>query len=310
MASRTRGVILLLLCTATAACSSPDPGAFMATIDVPRDGTTPDGSIPDGSTADSTTSDVSSDQTLPSDGDLPSDGSTTDALVSDGGPDSGQPDVATDGNATDTTPDVATPDATPDAIVADVTSDTTPRDGSSPDVAADASVDSAPDVARDVAADSTPTDAPRDVASTDVATDAPPTDSGCPGAAPVVTVTAPTADEMIETCTVSGVPLYYDFRANVTTSASVRSVTAEWRLPSGSLAPPSPPPLSAPPYTWRRQVGGAMTAGGIPPLSILDGAMRGTWHFEVTATDSCGRSTMVSQPFTLLYTMIRRCPNP
>ncbi len=134
-----------------------------------------------------------------------------------------------------------------------------------------------------------------------------PPDTGCAGSAPVVSVTAPARDAMIETCTESGARVYYDFRATVTATGAVRQVTAQWRTPDGAIAPPPPPPLTAAPYVWRRQVGGMMV--DMPPLAILGGALRGTWHFDVTATDACGRSTTVAQPFSLIFTT-RRCPNP
>ena len=134
-----------------------------------------------------------------------------------------------------------------------------------------------------------------------------PPDTGCAGSAPVVSVTAPARDAMIETCTESGARVYYDFRATVTATGAVRQVTAQWRTPDGAIAPPPPPPLTAAPYVWRRQVGGMMV--DVPPLAILGGALRGTWHFDVTATDACGRSTTVAQPFSLIFTT-RRCPNP
>jgi hypothetical protein len=65
--------------------------------------------------------------------------------------------------------------------------------------------------------------------------------------------------------------------------------------------------LGAAPWAFRRQVGGMMT--DVPPLGVLPDALRGTWRFEATVVDRCGRSSAVSQPFSLIYTT-RRCPNP
>jgi hypothetical protein len=126
----------------------------------------------------------------------------------------------------------------------------------------------------------------------------------CTGAAPVVTVSAPTSGQDIETCSAAGLPVYFDFTASVTASAAVRSVNARWITPDGLEAPP-PASLSAAPYAFRRQVGGP--SAGTPALSVF--GVRGGWRVEFTATDACGRSTTASQTFTLIYTP-RRCPNP
>jgi len=178
-----------------------------------------------------------------------------------------------------------------------------------PVVAADASgVDALPPP------DVTPTDAARpDAASADrPGADAGTTDSGpspdagasCDGPAPVVSVTSPAADAMIETCSASEAAVFYDFVASVAPSSSVQQVSARWITPEGAAAPPAVA-LSAAPFTFRRQVGGPST--GAPPLAVF--GIRGTWRFEVTATDRCGRMTTASRNFTLVFTA-RRCPNP
>lgn len=151
-----------------------------------------------------------------------------------------------------------------------------------------------------------------DAPTTDVGTadrpaaDAGPSDTGagCTGAAPTVTVTAPAQDEMIETCSASEAAVYYDFTASVAPGSSIQQVSARWITPEGAAAPP-PATLSAAPFTFRRQVGGPTT--GAPPLAVF--GIRGGWHFEVTATDRCGRSTTASRSFSLVFTS-RRCPNP
>lgn len=236
---------------------------------------------------------------------------------------------ATDGRSApvDVAPDASSPndDAPPalDAsrdVAADLAADVAPsvdvpRDAAPADVApVDAPRDVAPaDALRDVAPadaprDAAPADAPLDAAPADAPRDAAPADvSTCSGAAPAVGVTAPMASEAIETCTASGMPVFYAFTATVTSSASLRSVTAEWRTPRGDLAPPPPPPQTAAPFVFRRQVGGMMV--DVPSLAVLGDALRGTWQFEVTAVDVCGRTTTTRQPFTLMFTS-RRCPNP
>lgn len=183
-----------------------------------------------------------------------------------------------------------------------------------PVVAADASgVDalSPPDVTH-------PDGTPPDVARPDAGTpdrpsaDAGPTDGGaspdtgasCDGPAPTVTVTAPAPDAMIETCSASDAAVLYDFVASVTPGSSVQQVSARWLTPDGAAAPPAAT-LTAAPFTFRRQVGGPTT--GAPSLAVF--GIRGTWRFEVTATDRCGRMTTASRNFTLVFTA-RRCPNP
>ncbi len=151
-----------------------------------------------------------------------------------------------------------------------------------------------------------------DVARPDAATpdrpsaDAGPTDSGasCDGPTPTVTVTSPAPDAMIETCSASEAAVFYDFVASVAPGSSVQQVSARWITPDGAAAPPAAA-LSAAPFTFRRQVGGPTT--GAPPLAVF--GIRGTWRFEVTATDRCGRMTTASRNFTLVFTA-RRCPNP
>jgi hypothetical protein len=218
--------------------------------------------------------------------------------------DSGAPDVPAARDvvdAGDSRPptDVPPTDVPRDAPPMDVPSTDVPRDVPPTDVPA-------MDVPRDVSStDVPPTDVPRDVPPTDVPRDVPSTDvPSCTGAAPSVTVTAPTSGQEIETCTAAGLPVYFDFTASVTSSAPVRSVGAHWFTPEGLEAPP-PASLSAAPYVFRRQVGGP--SSGTPPLSVF--GVRGGWRVEFTATDACGRSTTASQTFSLIYTT-RRCPNP
>jgi len=188
------------------------------------------------------------------------------------------------------------------------------RGGGPMDVAVDRGV--APvDVVTDRGAavvDQSAADVPRDAGSPAVDSPRPdvvvvPDAGGCAGAAPVVTINAPTTNEEIETCSASGAAVFYNFTANVTAGAALRSVSGQWRTPAGTLAPPNYPPLTAAPFAWRRQVGGPMT--DVPPLAVFPEALRGTWQFEVTALDACGRMTTATRAFTLTYTM-RRCPNP
>ena len=143
-------------------------------------------------------------------------------------------------------------------------------------------------------------DVPRDVPGVDL----PGVDGSCLGTAPVFSVTAPTRDEVIETCTAAGLPVFYDFAAAVTASSPVLRVSARWITPGGVEAPP-PAMLSAAPYVFHRLVGGS--SAGIPALSVF--GIRGTWRVEFTAIDACGRSTTAAQTFTLTFTT-RRCPNP
>lgn len=157
-------------------------------------------------------------------------------------------------------------------------------------------------------------DVPRDVPATgdvpaagDVPRDAPATaaDASCAGSAPVITVASPTSGQVIETCSESEMPVYFDFVAAVSPATPVVSVGARWITPDGPEAPP-PATLSAGPYSFRRQVGGP-TSSGAPALSVF--GIRGAWRVELTAVDACGRRTTVSQPFSLTFTT-RRCPNP
>lgn len=214
--------------------------------------------------------------------------------------------------ASDASVDSATDRAASDAPASDVaTGDAPNADVASPDVIAPMDV-----VAVDVV---TPTDAGVDVVRTDAATppdvitvdvarvdtgvvDVPAADTGCAGAF-TVRVTAPTADQAIETCTVSGMPVYFNFTA--VPSGPATSVEFAWRTPDGTLAPPPWPAVTAAPYVARRQVGGTMI--DVPPLAVL--SRRGTWQLEVVARDRCGRTAMATQPFTLIYTN-RDCPNP
>lgn len=178
-----------------------------------------------------------------------------------------------------------------------------------PVVAADASaVDAlsppdatAPDVSRP---DAEPADRPGADAGQPDSGPPPDTGASCDGPAPAVSVTAPAPDAMIETCSASDAAVYYDFVASVAPGSSVQQVSARWITPEGAAAPPAVA-LSAAPFTFRRQVGGPTT--GAPPLAVF--GIRGTWRFEVTATDRCGRMTTASRDFTLVFTA-RRCPNP
>lgn len=126
-------------------------------------------------------------------------------------------------------------------------------------------------------------------------------DSAC--TAPfTVTVTVPTAGQEIETCTRAGMPVYFEF---VATAGGAHSVEFAFRTPEGALAPPALPPDTTPPFSVRRQVGGPMT----DMVALATFGLRGTWHVEVTARDTCGRTATARQPFTLVYTN-RMCPNP
>lgn len=138
-----------------------------------------------------------------------------------------------------------------------------------------------------------------DVPRVDVVT---PVDTGCAGTF-TVRVTAPTAMQQIETCTVSGAPVYFTFSAEP--SGPATSVEFAWRTPEGTLAPPPWPADTAAPFTARRQVGGMMI--DVPPLAVL--SRRANWTLEVTARDSCGRTATTTQPFSLIYTN-HGCPNP
>ncbi len=168
-----------------------------------------------------------------------------------------------------------------------------------PDAAPPPDASPPPDVSRPPDAASTRR---RDVAP-DAAVDAPrPADAAC-AAGFTVAVTAPTANQQIETCTSGGMPVYFDFVA--APSASATAVEFAFRTPEGALAPPATPPDTSAPFSARRQVGGPMTA--VVPLATF--GIRGTWYVEVTARDACGRTATARQPFTLIYTN-RMCPNP
>lgn len=211
-------------------------------------------------------------------------------------------------------------DATTDRTVADVGEDAHPgdvpvldaaRDAPATDATRDATMvsDTASGTDAVAATDAAPRDAPvsdlgpRD-AGAEVPRDSAMVDVACAGPAPSVSVTAPVAAQAIETCSASGSPVYFDFVAAVTASAPVVSVAARWITPDGAEAPP-PATRFAAPYVFRRQVGGPFA--DTPPLSVF--GLRGTWRVEFTALDVCGRRSVASQSFSLIYTP-RRCPNP
>ncbi len=236
-------------------------------------------------------------------------------------------------------PDLAALDArVPEDAVADATPD--PRDGASssddvlgsdaattPDAAIASDAAATPDVTLDatsadvsVADGTTPTaDVPAadvrpgdvsgaDASASDVGSgtfrDAAVVDVPCTGTAPVVTVVAPTSEQVIETCSASEAAVYFDFVASVSGPSPVASVGARWITPDGAEAPP-PATLTATPYAFRRQVGGPSAA--TPALAVF--GLRGGWRVEFTATDACGRRGTASQSFSLTFTN-RRCPNP
>ncbi|MDO9020988.1 MAG: hypothetical protein Q8S73_09805 [Deltaproteobacteria bacterium] len=160
------------------------------------------------------------------------------------------------------------------------------------------------DVATDRAAVDVPVDRPAVDVGADVPRDVPPPDAGCVGAGPSLTVSTPTPDQAIETCSESGQAVFFDFVAAVSSPVGVRSVSARWLTPDGLEAPP-PTTLTAAPYRFRRQVGGP--SAGAPALSVF--GIRGTWRVEYSAIDGCGRRAVTTQPFSLIFTT-RRCPNP
>ncbi len=232
------------------------------------------------------------------------DATSTDGMVADVGEDARPPDVlptdrpAVDAVLSDHPPaDVLALDATRDAPAADATRDASVLGDTASGVDAVTAMDVAPRDAplSDLGPNDAGADAARDSAAVDVA---------CAGPAPAVSVTSPTAAQAIETCSVSESPVYFDFVAAVTASASVVSVGARWITPDGAEAPP-PATRFAAPYAFRRQVGGPSSA--VPPLSVF--GLRGTWRVEFTALDACGRRSTASQSFSLIYTP-RRCPNP
>ena len=174
----------------------------------------------------------------------------------------------------------------------------------------------APDARADAPSteDAAPMDVTVDASADGAAPDAPPPDTAPPPDAPrpadatcaagfTVAVTAPTANQQIETCTSGGMPVYFDFVA--APGAGATAVEFAFRTPEGALAPPALPPDTSAPFSARRQVGGPMTA--VVPLATF--GLRGTWYVEVTARDVCGRTATARQPFTLVYTN-RMCPNP
>ena len=264
----------------------------------------------------------------PDDRSTATDGASGDASPGDAAPgDLGAqgPDVLTDASAPGVdrpADDAGRPDVPAvDAAVADVASlDARPLDApSAVDVPADRPADrpavdvpavdvpadrGALDVATDRAAVDAPADRPAVDVGADVPRDVPPPDAGCVGAGPSLTVTTPTADQAIETCTESGQAVFFDFVAAVSSPAGVRSVSARWLTPEGLEAPPLAT-LTAAPYRFRRQVGGPST--GAPALSVF--GLRGTWRVEYSAIDGCGRRAVTTQPFSLTFTT-RRCPNP
>lgn len=260
----------------------------------------------------------------------PLDGSPDDrAMATDGAPVDAGPGDAAPGDVGARGPDVLTDAGAPgvdrpaddagrpdvpavDAVDADVAAlDARPLDApSAPDVPADRPALDVPadrgalDVATDRAAVDAPADRPAVDVGTDVPRDVPPPDAGCVGAGPSLTVTTPTPDQVIETCTESGQAVFFDFTVAVSSPAGVRSVSARWLTPEGLEAPPSAT-LPAAPYRFRRQVGGPST--GAPALSVF--GIRGTWRVEYSALDGCGRRAVTTQPFSLIFTS-RRCPNP
>lgn len=279
-------------------CSSPDDVTSDASIDVQRaddalDVTSNDTATSDAPSTDRATVDASM-------SDAASDAATADVVA----PDVAAPDVVapTDAGADAPAVDVVAP---MDVIAADVprVDVITPADAGVdvPRTDVVTPVDTGVDAPRtDVV---TPVDTGVDVPRTDTGVvDVPAVDTGCTGAF-TVRVTAPTANQEIETCTVSGAPVYFNFTAEPSSPAT--SVEFAWRTPDGALAPPPWPAITAAPYVARRQVGGMMI--DVPPLAVL--SRRGTWQLEVVARDRCGRTAMTSQPFTLIYTN-RDCPNP
>lgn len=276
--SRRAGVLATSLLLGIVGCSSPDDVTSDASSNAmpdsasdvsPTDVAQPDATQPDATQPDATQTDAT--QTDATQSDLPVvDAPAVDATVFDA--------PSTDATRIDvTSTDVTSTDATTaDVPRVDVGVVDAPR----------------PDVAT--------VDVPRtDAGAVDVVT---PPDTGCAGAF-TVRVTAPTAMQSIETCTVSGMPVFFTFTAEPSSAAT--SVEFAWRTPEGTLAPPAWPAITAAPFAARRQVGGMMV--DVPPLAVL--SRRTNWTVEVTARDRCGRTAMTTQPFTLIYTN-RGCPNP
>lgn len=280
--------------------------------------------LPDATSRDAVATDGTIDGAMPADDVV---GTGFDALGSDRDLDDREP-GSVDGTATDrptvdtswdgASPVDATADAPQDALSLDAVSlaDAGTRDALTIDLGvADAPRDSAAadlgtvDVGRDSApGDLGVTDVPRDVANdlgaADIPHDGTVPDRPCTSAAPSVSVTAPASAEAIETCTTSGVPVYFDFVASVTAAVPVVSVDARWVTPDGAEAPP-PATLHAAPYVFRRQVGGP--SSGAPALSVF--GIRGDWRVEFSVLDACGRRASASRTFSLTYAT-RRCPNP
>jgi hypothetical protein len=215
------------------------------------------------------------------------------ALSACGADDVPAPDARADAPATED----AVPDAAPMDVTVDASADGAAPDAPLPDAAPPPDASLPPDVSR-------PPDAVSpDAVATDAAVDAPrPADAAC-AAGFTVAVTAPAANQEIETCTRAGMPVYFEFAA--APSASATAVEFAFRTPEGALAPPATPPDTSAPFSARRQVGGPMTA--VVPLATF--GIRGTWYVEVTARDACGRTATARQPFALVYTN-RMCPNP
>jgi hypothetical protein len=138
-----------------------------------------------------------------------------------------------------------------------------------------------------------------------------PDGASCPGSLSVA-IAAPTAGQMLETCTQRGMAVYFDFAATAS-GTGVSDVTFNWRNPDGALVAP-PFVIDAPTagrYVARRQIGGVAAPGDPPPLPIAGGrnAIGGTWQVIATATDACGRTATAMQSFSLKLTA-RNCPNP
>lgn len=131
-------------------------------------------------------------------------------------------------------------------------------------------------------------------------------DAGCTGPAPTIAITQPTSGTVIETCSPSGAPIFYDFIT--TTTGSIASIQVNWV--NGTTPFAAPWTLPAPsPYTAHRLVGGNPTPDGQQPLFRASGSVPGMWHFTATGTDACGRTVSTMANFTLRYTT-HSCPNP
>lgn len=198
--------------------------------------------------------------------------------------------------------EAAAPDApaAPDGAVADAS-------------LADATMADAGDSARADALgapDTVALDAPPDTLRAEAGpADAAPADAGCPGTL-AVSVGAPSSGQVLETCTRAGMAVYFDFTATVTGSAAAM-VLYNWRNPDGLLVAPPFSETTGPSYAAHRQVGGPTAVGAPTALATAGGrnAIGGTWHVELLATDTCGRSATATMPFALGLTA-RSCPNP